>query len=103
MNQNFGVIVWGHDTRLSALAAHPDHEIGFVTTGYDKMVTRSLFHQHFTDNFFVQKCFAQLFSSMVWLCNFLVHEYRCKSCLFMLMKLTTGINLTNIFRGKGLL
>ena len=40
MNHNFGVIVWGHDTRLSALAAHPDHEIGFVTTGYDKMVTR---------------------------------------------------------------
>ncbi len=56
MNQNFGVIVWGHDTRLSALAAHPDHEIGFVTTGYDKMVTRSLFHQQFT-------CFVQLFSS----------------------------------------
>jgi hypothetical protein len=45
MNQNFGVIVWGHDTRLSALAAHPDHEIGFVTTGYDKMVTRSQFHK----------------------------------------------------------
>ncbi len=40
-------------------------------------VIRCLFHQNFTRKYFARLCFLQLFSSY----NFLVREYRCKSCL----------------------
>lgn len=42
-------------------------------------MTMCQFHQHFTRTFFVRKCFAQLFSSLV--CYFLAQEYWRKSCL----------------------
>jgi len=70
----------------------------------DVGIACSKFHQHFTQAFFVPKCFAQLFFLVTfWLCNFLLKEYRRKSgfVIFwrknfgakaarkMLMKLTT--------------
>jgi hypothetical protein len=52
------------------------------------LLTCCKFHQHFTRKFFVRKQIEQLFSSYVWLCNFLAQKYR--------RKLTLVVNFTNM-------
>jgi len=64
----------------------------FFTIQFDlSCQTRGQFHHHFTPNFFAQKCFAQLFSTNIYL------EKSCQKRLSykkgvrkMLMKLTPG-------------
>ncbi len=47
-----------------------------------KLTSSKKFHQHSTSSFFKLKVFLQSFSLLtVKLCNVLVKEYRCKSCL----------------------
>jgi len=54
----------------------------------------SQFHQHFTREFYVRKCFAQLFSSYVFFFGFVTKEKLREALLYkkiarkMLMKLT---------------
>jgi len=43
-------------------------------------------------------CFAQLFSSYIWLCNFWRKNIGAKAVCKMLMKLTIGVNFINILR-----
>jgi len=43
-------------------------------------------------HFFVQKCFAQLFSSYRWLCNFWQKDIGEKSAHKMLMKMSPGLS-----------
>lgn len=37
--KSFKIAVWGHSSRLEAVASHPD-DLAFVTAGYDKIVAK---------------------------------------------------------------
>jgi len=57
------------------------------------------FHQHFMTSFFVQKCFAQLFSS--WLCHFLAQKML-EKCWWNWLQASSIIYITDHgFRGEG--
>jgi len=67
----------GVDSSLSNLKrVHP-----FLRARDLSIHSRCEFHQHFVCDFFVQKCYVQLFFSYtVWIYNFLAQEYLHKSC-----------------------
>ena len=62
------------------------------------------FHQHFTLAFFIQKCFAQLFSSYILAFYFVWHKNIGKNVVRkMLMKLTPGVNVISILQAAFML
>jgi len=67
-----------------------------IVDGIREKRSCSQFHQHFAINFFVQKCFAKLFSSYILALNFFWRKNLCtKVVLKMLMKLTPVVNFIN--------
>jgi len=60
---------------------------------------RSLFHQHLTSSFFVEKCYAKLFSTYTLALQFFYQkEISIKAACEMLVKLATIVNFTNILQ-----
>jgi len=59
--------------------------------------TRSQFHQHFICTFFVQKWFEQLFSSYVWLYNFMAQKAHVKCWSNWHMELISSMIYAHLF------
>jgi len=62
----------------------------FARLTFMKLTEGLKFHQHFTSNFVIQKCFLSFSLIKAWLCNFLTqNNIVAKAACKMLVKLTT--------------
>ncbi len=80
------------------LPLNPEQVAQLCNHSWRRLPTRCQFHQHFTQKFFVQKCFMQFFELQFGFVIFWQKNIRAKSACKMLMKSTTGtIHIDNSY------